>query len=150
VGPGGPDRRGQDRQSRRHLCRLVPEARGRHPADYTDYSYFYDTLTTYGAYWTDDAGNPVNPAQYIKGNDRYSKVSHEIRIATPQENRLRFVGGVFYQRQTHGITQDYKIDALGESISVPGYPHTIWLTKQKRVDRDRPCSANWPTTSPTS
>jgi iron complex outermembrane receptor protein len=105
-------------------------------SDYTDYSYFYDTMTTYGAYWTDDAGNPVNPAQYINGNDRYSKVSHEIRIATPQENRLRFVGGVFYQRQTHGITQDYKIDAIGDSISVPGYPHTIWLTKQKRVDRD--------------
>jgi iron complex outermembrane receptor protein len=105
-------------------------------ADYTDYSFFYDTLTTYGAYWTDDAGNPVNPAQYIKGNDRYSKVSHEIRVATPQENRLRFVGGVFYQRQTHGITQDYMIDAIGESISVPGYPHTIWLTKQKRIDRD--------------
>ncbi|KQY93890.1 TonB-dependent receptor [Caulobacter sp. Root1455] len=105
-------------------------------SDYTDYSYFYDTMTTYGAYWTDDAGNPVNPAQYINGNDRYSKVSHEIRVASPQENRLRFVAGVFYQRQTHGITQDYKIDAIGESISVPGYPHTIWLTKQKRVDRD--------------
>jgi len=106
-------------------------------SDYTDYSFFYDTLTTYGAYWTDDAGNPVNPAQYIKGNDAYTKVSHEIRVSTPQENRLRFVGGVFYQRQTHGITQNYIIDALGESISVPGYPHTIWLTKQKRVDRDQ-------------
>jgi len=106
-------------------------------SDYTDYSFFYDTLTTYGAYWTDDAGNPVNPAQYIKGNDAYTKVSHEIRVSTPQENRLRFVGGVFYQRQTHGITQDYIIDAIGESISVPGYPHTIWLTKQKRVDRDQ-------------
>ena len=105
--------------------------------DYTDYSFFYDTLTTYGAYWTDDAGNPVNPAQYIQGKDRYAKVSHEIRVSTPQENRLRFVGGVFYQRQTHGITQDYIIDAIGESISVPGYPHTIWLTKQKRVDRDQ-------------
>ncbi len=104
--------------------------------DYTDYSFFYDTLTTYGAYWTDDAGNPVNPAQYIQGKDRYAKVSHEIRVSTPQENRLRFVGGVFYQRQTHGITQNYRIDALGTTISVPGYPHTIWLTEQKRIDRD--------------
>ncbi len=31
--------------------------------DYTDYSYFYDTLAGYGAYWTDDAGNPVDPSQ---------------------------------------------------------------------------------------
>ena len=104
--------------------------------DYTDYSFFYDSLTTYGAYWTDDAGNPVDPSQYIKGHDAYMKVSHEIRVSTPQENRFRVVGGLFYQRQTHGITQNYRIDAIGESISVPGYPGTIWLTQQKRVDRD--------------
>ena len=105
-------------------------------SDYTDYSFFYDTLTTYGQYFTDDAGNPVNPAQYIKGKDAYAKVSHEIRVSTPQENRLRFVGGLFYQRQTHGITQNYKIDALGVTQSVTGYPHTVWLTEQKRIDRD--------------
>jgi outer membrane receptor protein involved in Fe transport len=104
--------------------------------DYTDYSFFYDTLNAYGQYWTDDAGNPVDPSQYIIGKDAYTKVSHEIRLSTPQEKRFRVVGGLFYQRQTHGITQNYRIDDLGESISVPGYPGTIWLTKQKRVDRD--------------
>lgn len=104
--------------------------------DYTDYSYFYDTLAGYGAYWTDDAGVPVDPSQYIIGNDAYMKASHELRISTPQENRFRLVGGLFYQRQTHGITQNYRIDDIGDSISVPGYPGTIWLTKQKRVDRD--------------
>lgn len=104
--------------------------------DYTDYSYFYDTLAGYGAYWTDNAGNPVDPSQYITGHDAYSKVSHEIRISTPQEHRFRVVGGLFYQRQTHGIYQNYQIDALGTDLSVPGYPHTIWLTQQKRIDRD--------------
>lgn len=104
--------------------------------DYTDYSFFYDTLAGYGAYWTDDAGNPIDPSQYIIGHDAYMKVSHEIRVSTPQEKRFRVVGGLFYQRQTHGITQNYRIDDLGESLSVPGYPGTIWLTKQKRVDRD--------------
>ena len=104
--------------------------------DYTDYSYFYDTLFGYGAYWTDNAGNPVNPSQYIKGEDRYSKVSHELRFSTPQENRLRFVGGLFYQRQTHGIEQNYHIDGIGSNISVPGNTGTIWLTQQKRIDRD--------------
>ncbi len=104
--------------------------------DYTDYSYFYDTLAGYGAYWTDNAGNPVDPSQYITGHDAYSKVSHEIRVSTPQDKRFRVVGGLFYQRQTHGIYQNYQIDALGTDLSVPGYPHTIWLTQQKRVDRD--------------
>jgi outer membrane receptor protein involved in Fe transport len=104
--------------------------------DYTDYSYFYDTLAGYGAYWTDDAGTPVDPSQYIIGHDAYMKVSHELRVSTPQENRFRVVGGLFYQRQTHGIFQNYRIDDLGASVSVPGYPGTIWLTQQKRIDRD--------------
>ncbi|MBI1684042.1 TonB-dependent receptor [Caulobacter hibisci] len=104
--------------------------------DYTDYSYFYDTLYGYGAYWTDDAGNPVDPSQYIQGKDRYARVSHELRFSSPQENRFRFVGGLFYQRQEHRIHQDYRIDALGESLTVPGHPDTVWLTEQKRVDRD--------------
>jgi iron complex outermembrane receptor protein len=104
--------------------------------DYTDYSYFYDTLAGYGAYWTDNAGNPVDPSQYITGHDAYAKVSHEIRISTPQDKRFRVVGGLFYQRQTHGIYQNYQINQLGTDLSVPGYPHTIWLTQQKRIDRD--------------
>lgn len=104
--------------------------------DYTDYSYFYDQVG-YGFYWTDNAGNLVNPSQYIMGKDRYRKESHEIRIASPQDKRFRFVVGGFYQKQKHGIFQNYKIDGLGSDFSVPGYTGTIWLTKQNRVDRDK-------------
>jgi outer membrane receptor protein involved in Fe transport len=104
--------------------------------DYTDYSYFYDQMGS-GFYWTDNAGNLVNPSQYIQGKDRYRKESHEIRIASPQDQRFRFVVGGFYQKQKHGIFQNYKIDGLGSDFSVPGYPGTIWLTKQNRIDRDK-------------
>jgi outer membrane receptor protein involved in Fe transport len=104
--------------------------------DYTDYSYFYDQMGS-GFYWTDNAGNLVNPSQYIEGKDRYRKESHEIRIASPQDQRFRFVVGGFYQKQKHGIFQNYKIDGLGSDFSVPGYTGTIWLTKQNRVDRDK-------------
>ena len=41
----------------------------------------------------------INPSQYIQGKDRYRKTSHELRIASPQDDRLRFVGGVFWQNQ---------------------------------------------------
>lgn len=105
-------------------------------SDYTDYSYFYDQLGS-GFAWTDNAGNLVNPSQYIQGKDRYRKESHEIRIASPQDQKLRFVAGGFYQKQKHNIFQNYKIDGLGSDISVPGYTGTIWLTKQNRVDRDK-------------
>lgn len=103
--------------------------------DYSDYSYFYDQMG-YGFYWVDDAGGLTNPSQYIKGKDRYVKDSHEIRIASPQDQKFRFVAGAFYQRQVHGITQDYIIDGIAQAIEVPGWADTIWLTGQKRIDRD--------------
>ena len=105
-------------------------------SDYTDYSYFYDQLGS-GFAWTDNAGNLVNPSQYIQGKDRYRKESHEIRIASPQDQKLRFVVGGFYQKQKHHIFQNYKIDGLGSTLSAPGHTGTIWLTAQQRIDRDK-------------
>lgn len=105
-------------------------------SDYSDYSFFYDTLFGYGAYWVDDLGNPIDPTQYIKAKDGYTKESHEIRVASPSEHRLRFVAGLFYQNQTHDIEQRYIIDGLASSISVTGWEDTIWLTKQLREDTE--------------
>ena len=104
--------------------------------DYSDYSFFYDTLLGYGAYLNDDAGNFINTSQYIQGKDYYTKQSHEFRVSTPVENRFRMVGGLFYEKQTHNIQQRYKIDNLASSLEVPGWPDTLWLTKQLRTDRD--------------
>ena len=104
--------------------------------DYSDYAYFYDTLYGYGAYWTDDAGRPIDITQYIQSKDYFTKQSHEFRVASPAENRFRMTAGLFYQRQTHNIQQRYKIDRLARATEVPLWPDTIWLTKQLRVDRD--------------
>jgi iron complex outermembrane recepter protein len=106
-------------------------------ADYSDYSFWYDTLYAYGGSIYNDNGDIINPSQYIQGKDRYRKTSHELRIATPQEERVRFVGGFFWQDQKHDIQQRYKIDDFASSLSVPGWPNTIWLTKQLRQDRDK-------------
>ncbi|MBI1197771.1 MAG: TonB-dependent receptor [Phenylobacterium sp.] len=105
-------------------------------SDYSDYSYFYDTLFGYGAYTTDNAGNPIDTTQYIQGKDYFTKQSHELRLATPSENRFKVVAGLFYQRQTHNIQQRYKIDNLADATEVPGWDDTLWLTKQLRIDRD--------------
>ena len=103
--------------------------------DYSDYAYFYNELTTYGAYWYDDAGDPVVPNQLIQAIDRYTKQSHELRIASPAQNRLRLVAGLFYQRQEHNIEQNYIIPGLAEDLQVPD-TDDVWFTKQLRVDRD--------------
>ena len=105
-------------------------------SDYSDYSFWYDTLYAYGGSIYNDNGDLINPSQYIKGKDGYKKTSHELRIASPQENRLRFVGGLFWQNQRHDIQQDYIIDGMATDSSVPGWPGTLWLTKQIREDRD--------------
>jgi outer membrane receptor protein involved in Fe transport len=103
--------------------------------DYSDYAYFYNEYSGYGQYWYDDAGNPVVPNQLIQAADRYKKQSHEIRLTSPSDRRLRVVAGLFYQRQQHNIEQNYIIPGLGEDLQVPG-TDDVWFTKQLRVDRD--------------
>jgi outer membrane receptor protein involved in Fe transport len=105
-------------------------------SDYTDYSFWYDTLYGYGAYWYDDAGNPIDPSQFIVGKDKFTKDSHELRVSTPSDLPVRLVAGLFWERQTHWIVQDYKIAGLGSQIEVPLWPDTIWLTDQGRTDDD--------------
>lgn len=104
--------------------------------DYSDYSFWYDTLFGYGAYLYDNSGNLVNPSQFIKGLDRYTKQSHELRFASPSDERLRLVAGLFWENQKHDIQQRYMVNNLADSLSVTGWPDTLWLTKQDRIDRD--------------
>ncbi len=105
--------------------------------DYTDYSVAYDQYYGSGAYWTDNAGNPLpHPQQEIIGRDRFEKGSNELRIASPASDRFRIIAGLFQERQTHWIIQDYQIQGLASDISIPGWGPSIWLTDQDRVDSD--------------
>jgi outer membrane receptor protein involved in Fe transport len=106
-------------------------------ADYNDYGFWYDTLAGYGAYFYDNDGELINPSQYIQAKDGYRKTSHELRIVSPAENRLRFVAGLFWQRSEHDIFQRYRVDELADVLEVPGWSDTIWLTAQERVDQDQ-------------
>ncbi|HEX2803174.1 MAG TPA: TonB-dependent receptor [Sphingomicrobium sp.] len=110
--------------------------------DYTDYTDAYDAayeslggLANY-FYYEDSDGNDINPLQYIIGTEHFKKMSHELRIATPQDRPFRLLAGAFYQRQTNHIYQNYKIDGLAPELSVNGYPGTIWLTLEDRKDKD--------------
>ncbi|MBK5263878.1 MAG: TonB-dependent receptor [Alphaproteobacteria bacterium] len=104
--------------------------------DYADYAYFYDALFGSGANFYDNNDDLVSPNQYIQSVDRFTKQSHELRFASPADARVRFIGGFFYQRQAHNIEQNYIVDNIADSITVPGTASDIWLTKQLRVDRD--------------
>jgi iron complex outermembrane recepter protein len=106
-------------------------------SDYTDYSIAYDYAYGSGQFWQNAAGLPLaNPSEEIIGRDRFSKQSHELRIASPATDKVHFVAGLFTERQTHWIIQDYQMQGFSPALSVPGWPNTIWLTDQNRIDRD--------------
>jgi outer membrane receptor protein involved in Fe transport len=111
-------------------------------ADYADYADAYDRLyqsvggLAYWYYFKDQAGNTINPQQYIIGTNHFRKLSQELRFASPADQPFRVLAGAFYQRQTNFIHQDYKVDNLAPDLSVNGFPGTLWLTQQQRVDRD--------------
>lgn len=105
--------------------------------DYSDYSFWYDSLYGSGAYFYNDAGELINPSQIIQGQDDYKKTSHELRIASPADARFRFVAGLFWQEQEHDIFQRYRVVGdLTTLFEVPGWEDTIWLTNQARKDKD--------------
>ena len=77
--------------------------------DYTDYAEAYDSYyenkggLAYWFYYQDSAGATIDPRQRVIGTDHFKKLSQELRIASPQDEPLRFVGGVFFQRQSNAI-----------------------------------------------
>ncbi len=105
-------------------------------SDYSDYSFWYDQCCAYGYYIYDNNGALINPSQYIQGKDRYEMQSHELRISSPSDQRVRFVTGLFYQKMEHGIEQRYLIENLTDGFEVSLWPDSIWLTEQVRTNRD--------------
>ena len=103
-------------------------------SDYSDYAYWYDVCCGYGSYFKNDAGDLINPAQYIRGQDGFKMWSNELRFSSPRENRLRFTGGLFAQTSEHQIEQRYQVDDLTAYYWVTDWPDTIWLTQQTRTD----------------
>lgn len=110
--------------------------------DYLDYTEAYDVIyEPYGGianylYFQDADGNPVEPNMFIDGGNHFKKMSHELRVATPNDKPFRVIAGAFYQRQFNHIVQEYHLDNLDPALSVNGRPGLMWLTDQHRVDRD--------------
>jgi iron complex outermembrane recepter protein len=117
--------------------------------DYSDYSYWYDALATtgwYGSYFIDDNGDRVpQQGHSFINNDRYTKTSHELRITTPRENRVRGLLGFFYQKQFHDFEQPFgNLPGLADDRVPNGldpnatqqYPGVVYLNSMNRTDRD--------------
>ncbi|WP_338064639.1 TonB-dependent receptor [Tsuneonella mangrovi] len=108
-----------------------------------DYSYYtVSYVDNYGpsyASYYDGNGNNVDPTQVYRGIDKYSKLSQEVRISSPSENRWHLIAGLFYERQTDKIHADYIVPGFTDSLLGPPVPKCgddIFCTRVYRVDRD--------------
>ena len=84
-------------------------------SDYTDYAEAYDSLYAgaggISGYFgfVNNAGVTIDPRQRIIGDDHFTKISQELRVASPQEDRFRSVAGGIgpqgFETQTRGKGQ---------------------------------------------
>jgi outer membrane receptor protein involved in Fe transport len=121
--------------------------------DYSDYSYWYDNAYTTGYFsrlFLDNGGVQLNPDASFMNFDDYTKTSHELRLTTPQDKRVRGLLGFFYQTQEHDFYQPFGlIDGLadvrlmnnqeGTSDQFAGY---VYLNSMDRKDTDQAVFAN--------
>ena len=112
--------------------------------DYSDYSHFYDDIYYTGYFadlFIDNAGNNVPPVHRYGNDDGYTKQSHELRLSTPQDNRVRGLIGVFWQEQKHDFFQNFLVAGLGDVMlmnggATPLFADTVYLNSMDRKDTD--------------
>jgi outer membrane receptor protein involved in Fe transport len=109
-----------------------------------DYSYFtvaYDSYTDYN-FMQDAAGHDIDPTQTFHGYDRYKKMSHELRVNSPADERFRLTAGLFMQRQIDNQIAEYVIPGVRNAVNAfdPPFagagPDDVYYTEIHRVDRD--------------
>jgi outer membrane receptor protein involved in Fe transport len=127
--------------------------------DYSDYSYFYDSIY-YTGYFSGlffdnnderadgdpDNGNGVEgslvpPVHRYYNNDKYTKQHHELRIMTPQDQRVRGLLGLFWQEQKHDFWQPFLVEGLADIMlpdqgANPLFADMVYLNSMDRTDTD--------------
>jgi len=106
-------------------------------AEYLDYAYsgYYENPADYCWYYS-ATGGCVDPSQYVFGDEEFTRMSHEIRLQSDQNNRFRWIAGLFYQRQEHRFDLRWSVEGLNPAQSAIENSNVVWSTNQDRVDRD--------------
>jgi iron complex outermembrane receptor protein len=133
--------------------------------DYSDYSYWYDTVYTTGYYadlhfsntgartvenqFFPDAGTRIMPGARFTNDDKYERSSHELRISSPQENSVRGMLGFYVAQFDHDFEQHFSVAGLADSMlpnangsGTNRFPDTVYLNSLDRVDKDKAIFGN--------
>ena len=110
-------------------------------SDYSYYSVAYDTYGSYATYFPLANGKFIDPTENSILGDKYTKLTNELRVSSPSENRFRLTAGLFMQRQTDKIRADYEIQgisAVPNPIFLSAFPggDSVFHTRIERIDRD--------------
>ena len=73
----------------------------------------------------------------MDGDENFSRVSHELRLSGDPDGRLRWIAGLFYQRQEHLFDLQWVVPDMDPANSVVQNGVTTWQTHQERIDRDK-------------
>ena len=112
--------------------------------DYSDYSYFYDSIYTTGYFsglFVDNNLENIPPVHRFTNDDAYTRQSHELRVTTPQDRRVRGLLGLFYQKHEHDFFQRFLVEGLADTMlpnlgADPIYADIVYLNSMDREDID--------------
>ncbi len=116
-------------------------------SDYTEYWAYYLTNPDYYAapgycVYYNASGECAIGTQYVGGDETFTRQSHELRFQSSPDQRLRWIAGLFYQKQEHNFDLQWIVpdsDPAG-TVVLPGNSlyggNTVWQTYQVRTDRD--------------
>ncbi len=68
--------------------------------------------------------------------DEFTRFSNELRLQSSQDQRLRWIAGLFYQRQEHFYDLQCTVDEVDPASPSVESGDVVWQTNQKRVDKD--------------
>ncbi len=110
-------------------------------SDYTEYWAYYLTNPDYYAapgycVYYNDAGECAIGTQYVDAQNEFTRNSHELRFQSPADQRLRWIGGLFFQKQKHDFDLQWTVPDSATATSVVQGGHTVWQTYQIREDQD--------------
>ncbi|HLF30841.1 MAG TPA: TonB-dependent receptor [Xanthomonadales bacterium] len=108
--------------------------------DYTGYAEYLEYVYAgYGYYclYYDALGDCADGSQYVDGDEEFTRQSHELRLQSSQDQRFRWIAGLFYQKQEHLFDLRWTVPDLNPAQSTVENSVVVWQTHQDRIDRDK-------------
>lgn len=103
---------------------------------YAEYLEAYYASIDYACYHYDATGNCADPSQFVDSDERFTRMSHEVRLQSAGEGRFRWIVGAFTQKQVHDFDLQWIVPDMNPAGSVIEGGNTVWQTFQIRTDRD--------------